>query len=107
MTMSADRTAIRPILLNVGKMSGQRRRALIGGNSRAKNTWGSVSVVRERRGGRGRGVRGWWCWLEPWVGQGDGDVLHLPHQQSEVRDDDGRSEGRKRNPSGILHEPDR
>ena len=38
MPMSAARTAIRAILLKVGKMSFHRRRALIGGNS-SPNTW--------------------------------------------------------------------
>jgi hypothetical protein len=40
------------------------------------------------------------------VGKGDRDELQLPEQEAEVRDDDGRSECRKRNPVGITDEED-
>ena len=40
------------------------------------------------------------------MGEGDRHVLHLPDEESEVRDDDARSEGRQRNPAGITDEID-
>ena len=50
--------------------------------------------------GRGRRAVG----LEAGIGERDGDVLELPDQEPEMRDDDGRSERRERNPAGVLDE---
>ena len=44
--------------------------------------------------------------LEARLRQRQCDVLHLPEEETKVRDDDGRSECRKRNPVGVTHEPD-
>src|SRR5210317_213829 len=72
--------AMSAILLTLGTTSVQRRISLIGGNSSA-NTFRSYSL---RTGGSDAGVS-----------QRDGDVLELPHEESEMRHDDGRSECRK------------
>ena len=79
MPISAARQAISAILLNVGKRSCQRMTSLIGGNSRASTfrPW----VVATSGG------------FEARIGQGHGDVLELPDEEPEMRDDDGRSEG--------------
>ena len=79
MPIRAATTAMSAILLNDGKMSCQRRSSLIGGNSSPST---SVSVPVELRAGG----------LEAGIGERDGDVAQLPHQEPEVGDDDGRAE---------------
>src|SRR6056297_2554829 len=108
MPINAASTAISPILLNDGKMSCQRKISLIGGKTSplSASTLMSVSVeVRVGRSVRGAAAR---CGpgLEPRMGERHRHVLHLPEEESEVRDDDGRSECRKRNPRRVLDEPD-
>src|SRR5215208_4163784 len=85
MPISAARQAINAILLKVGKMSFHWMTSLIGGNSRA-----SIGDLPRR--------------LEVRIGQGEGYVLELPHQEPEMSDDDGRSERGQRNPAGVAHQ---
>ena len=86
-------------LVEAGKMSCQRINSLIGGNSSASIARYSLVPGWVGDGGvDGRGLG-----LQAGVGERHRHVLHLPHQETEVRDDDGRSECRKRNPTGIFH----
>src|SRR4051794_38156463 len=87
-------TAMSATLLKDGKKSFHRSSELMGGNSNP-STSVSVPVLELRADG-----------LQAGVGQGDRQVAHLPHEETEVRDDDGRAEGRQRNPVGVVHRPD-
>src|ERR1041384_6848444 len=104
MLMMAAAAASRPTLLKFVKMSRQRISSLIGGNvspsirsSPSLRTWllrwtGSDQIA--------------WLGLQCGVSERHRHVLELPHQQAEVRDDDGGSEGRQRNPTGVFDEKD-
>src|SRR4249920_1521635 len=89
--MRVARMAITPTLLRPGTMSCQRINSLIGGNSSA-----SIARYSLVPGWVGDGVTdGRRLGLQAGIGERHRHVLQFPHQETQVSEDDGRSECRK------------
>src|SRR5262245_46991215 len=94
------RQAMIATLFNDGNRSLQGMTWWIGGTSSA-----SIGIYLIVRGGTLSSWVSGQGGLEGGIGERKGNVLQLPHEEPEMRDDDRRAERRAGHPTGVLHKP--